>query len=67
VDDGIDRPCGVDLVGQRSRLGAAGEVADHHLRAPQYQIVHERSARRVAGVDHDLVPTVEQGLGGGAP
>jgi hypothetical protein len=64
VDHRVHPPEAVHLAGDLARLLGVGQVSDDGRSAPVQEVAHGREPLRVAGVDDDLVPVVEQRLGG---
>jgi hypothetical protein len=64
VDDRVHPAQAVHLVGDAAGLLEVGQVPDDGRSPPVQEVAHGREPVAVAGVDDDLVPVVEQRVGG---
>ena len=66
VDDRIERSQRVGCLGQPTGLRDAGEVANEDAGRAGHRVQRRPAPRRIAGVQHNLVPLPDQQLRGHA-
>lgn len=60
MDDGVHPTNRVDLIGDGVRLVGAAEITDHHPECALGETANAGRPRRIAGMEDDFVPVVEQ-------